>query len=329
MAYENTLEYIVNKVWERYRLYNGSEDNTKKEQKEILRSVRLSFILDFEHDLEQFKKDAKLMALEYFNYHKELYDTDNDDTFDTLYDIFNSDSHDYLYIVFFKDKDRDYLTSWIKNIIDEHEFEYQDHYDYTDTLKLYEENNNVRRVYTYLHPDIDAELENMQKFKQTVKLRDVFVRSEITSPLEFYIYMRFIANGTFSKDILASLGGYKLTLIKEKNPQVYNEIMSFMLKYFYITYSTNNMYYDNTERFNKIKMVDVDKVYYKELYDFLTYDVRGFKDVLKGEEFLSDYRNLLVQCLIDYTPGKYDKYLSEMQDKEKEVLKKLEITKKY
>ena len=47
------------------------------------------------------------------------------------------------------------------------------------------------------------------------------------------------------------------------------------------------------------------------------------------EEFLSDYRNLLVQCLIDYTPGKYDKYLSEMQDKEKEMLKKLEITKKY
>lgn len=329
MAYENTLEYIVNKVWERYRLYDGSEDNTMKERQMILRSVKLSFILDFEHDLEQFKKDAKLMALEYFNYHQELYDTDNDDTFDTLYDIFNSDSHDYLYIVFFKDKDRDYLTSWIKNIIDEHEFEYQDHYDYTDTLKLYEENNNVRRVYTYLHPDIDAELENMQKFKQTVKLRDVFVRSEITSPLEFYIYMRFIANGTFSKDILASLGGYKLTLIKEKNPQVYNEIMSFMLKYFYITYSTNNMYYDNTERFNRIKMVDVDKVYYKELYDFLTYDVRGFKDVLKGEEFLSDYRNLLVQCLIDYTPGKYDKYLSEMQDKEKEMLKKLEITKKY
>ena len=128
---------------------------------------------------------------------------------------------------------------------------------------------------------------------------------------------------------MASLGGYKLTLIKEKNPQVYNEIMSFMLKYFYITYSTNNMYYDNTDKFNKIKMVDVDKVYYKELYDFLTYDVRGFKDVLKGEEFLSDYRNLLVQCLIDYTPGKYDKYLSEMQDKEKEMLKKLEITKKY
>ena len=327
MAYENTLEYIVNKVWERYRLYNGSEDNTKKEQKEILRSVKLSFILDFEHDLEQFKKDAKLMALEYFNYHKELYDTDNDDTFDTLYDIFNSDSHDYLYIVFFKDKDRDYLTSWIKNIIDEHEFEYQD--DYTDTLKLYEENNNVRRVYTYLHPDIDAELENMEKFKKTVKLRDVFVRSEITSPLEFYIYMRFIANGTFSKDILASLGGYKLTLIKEKNPQVYNEIMSFMLKYFYITYSTNNMYYDNTERFNKIKMVDVDKVYYKELYDFLTYDVRGFKDVLKGEEFLNDYRNLLVQCLIDYTPYKYDKCLNAMEEKEKEILKKLEITKKY
>ena len=38
--------------------------------------------------------------------------------------------------------------------------------------------------------------------------------------------------------------------------------MSFMLKYFYITYSTNNMYYNNTERFNRIKMVDIDKNYY-------------------------------------------------------------------
>ena len=51
MAYENTLEYIVNKVWERYRLYDGSEDNTMRERQMILRSVKLSFILDFEHDL--------------------------------------------------------------------------------------------------------------------------------------------------------------------------------------------------------------------------------------------------------------------------------------
>ena len=48
----------------------------------------------------------------------------------------------------------------------------------------------MRRVYTYLHPDIDAELENMEKFKQTVKLRDIFVRSKIINPLEFYIYMK-------------------------------------------------------------------------------------------------------------------------------------------
>ena len=101
-----------------------------------------------------------------------------------------------------------------------------------------------------------------------------------------------------------------------------------MLKYFYITYSTNNMYYNNTERFNRIKMVDIDKNYYKELYDFLTFDVNSYKDILKEEEFLNDYRNLLVQCLIDYTPDKSDKCLKAMEEKEKEILKKLEITKK-
>ena len=58
MAYENTLEYIVNKVWERYRLYDGSEDNTMKERQMILRTTKAVVII---------KKPAAISSSAFFN----------------------------------------------------------------------------------------------------------------------------------------------------------------------------------------------------------------------------------------------------------------------
>ena len=261
------------------------------------------------YNYEEFLNIVELLILEYYNI--------------MCSGEFELNEHDIEILEFIEECDKDNLISSIES--GETEFldniisvimEYYEFGDYTDILDFscydYNNMNNVyksddgKKIYEQFHPNLLEELNNLNTYKKEKSFENFIDKKEINTLFEYIYYILIFKQIIKDKFILVNKFADKLIELKQKNNKLYNEILNYIISYFYVIMERKQK--DNEE------LQGTQKENLKHL---------------RNNNLNYIYENPTIYCFInefiDYDIIEYDSLLNESNDKVKEMVKRLTI----
>lgn len=240
LFFDEKSYYVENECGEE-DFYN--QDNLYDED-----DYKMQYYTSIKEDLLEYFKDLRnnnydlyidfvsLLTLEYYNIViqdieplGDCYDLDENDVFCAIKDM---SKHEFLECLEYEEND--YLEEIIECIIQEYDPEFKEvvSYDYLYVEQFLKE-KEFQEIYEKFHPNLKAELKEINKYLCNVKLID-------SCDMKFeklfdYIYLALFTKANAEKSIYYhDILTYKLNDIKVKNEKLYNEILLYLIQFLYV-----------------------------------------------------------------------------------------------
>lgn len=192
-----------------------------------------------------------------------------------------------------KEKNDD-LFYILYTILDYHDYSLQEKLDYP--FYGYENMNEVlkseegKSVYKNFHPDLNSELKNLSTYLRKKKIIDSLDKLEITSLFKYIysilVYKQLILN---EEDLVCEFNN-KLNELKYDNRELYDEILYFLIAYFYMVIDKKYTEGKKLDIFEKetlksLKKEDLTEVISKPKTDYLIKEFINF-DFIEYDELV-------------------------------------------
>lgn len=259
-------------------------------------------------DYEEFSDIVSLLTLEYFNimcnkdalfeeydaYENEFKDDtefDDEEILDTIRECNKEDFVDDIL-----DEENDYLVAILSLILEYYDFGYVDaldfsSYDYGNMDNAYKSDIG-KNVYEEFHPNLSEELNHFNKQKKQNQILETIRNLNINSLLSFVCYIKTFNQYFDNKSLLISEFTDKLMKIKEENKKLYNEILCYVVSYFYMVIDdkqNNNEELSVTQRknleylkSNNLKDLFDNPSIYCFITQFINYDFMEYDNLLNN-----------------------------------------------
>lgn len=257
-------------------------------------------------DYEEFLDIVSLLTLEYFNIMcSEEFEPNKEDI--QILNLLKECNKDE-FIDKVQEGEEDILFDMLSLILEYYDFGDVDIIDFScysyDNMDKVYKSDIGKKLYEEFHPNLSNELSGLSKQKREKQIIKTIEKLEITSLFSFIYYML-----TFKQILTDEINLYrsfldKLIELRRKNNKLYNEILSYLIGYYYIVMDK--------------KMIDDDEELGEErkILDNLRND--NLKDVFDCPQL-----GIYILEFINYDFMEYDKLLNESSDKVKSMVKKL------
>ena len=183
-------------------------------------------------------------------------------------------------------------------------------YSYDNMDNVYKSDVGKKK-YKEFHPNLSKELCLLNNKKQQKRHMKAIEKIEITSLFSFIYYLLTFKQLLKDEFMLGCAFQDKLMELRRKNKKLFNEILSYLIGYYYIVMDK--------------KIIDEDD---EELGE----ERRLLEDIRNDEiEYILDCApvGILISNFINYDFIEYDKLLNESSDKVKSMVKKLSINNNF
>lgn len=309
-----TLKNVTKNIMNVFDSINVKDEKSLKEAEIYNKKLDIlvtKFKKYFNDDMAVASEYLKLLQIEYFLL------TGFNDVFQEDYDI-EALLYTYKNLTYNIDNANCYFfkNGYLRMILNVIVKNYQDirFYDYT-LFRAALNDIETADIIEKLHPNIDLDKEEaLRQFKLNGKAEN-FINTDISYPLEFFLYLKFFYKNYQNKEIVKEYGKEKLKALKDNNYLLYKEIMTTLVRFYYY-YASNYQF-----SYQQANSIDIDKV---EATDLLHY----ICEVLNTEELINKigidyYLDLLLDSVFIYSVNGYNRLESSLTKEQKKVLEKL------
>lgn len=309
-----TLKNVTKNIMNVFDSINVKDEKSLKEAEIYNKKLDIlvtKFKKYFNDDMTVASEYLKLLQIEYFLL------TGFNDVFQEDYDI-EALLYTYKNLTYNIDNANCYFfkNGYLRMILNVIVKNYQDirFYDYT-LFRAALNDIETADIIEKLHPNIDLDKEEaLRQFKLNGKAEN-FINTDISYPLEFFLYLKFFYKNYQNKEIVKEYGKEKLKALKDNNYLLYKEIMTTLVRFYYY-YASNYQF-----SYQQANSIDIDKV---EATDLLHY----ICEVLNTEELINKigidyYLDLLLDSVFIYSVNGYNRLESSLTKEQKKVLEKL------
>lgn len=309
-----TLKNITKNIMNVFDSINVNDEKSLKEAEIYNKKLDIlvtKFKKYFNDDMTVASEYLKLLQIEYFLL------TGFNDVFQEDYDI-EALLYTYKNLIYNIDNANCYFfkNGYLRMILNVIVKNYQDirFYDYT-LFRAALNDIETADIIEKLHPNIDLDKkEALRQFKLNKKAEN-FINTDISYPLEFFLYLKYFYKNYQNKEIVKEYGKEKLKALKDNNYLLYKEIITILVRFYYYYASNYQFSYQQTNS------IDIDKV---EAIDLLNH----ISEALNIEELINKigldyYLDLLLDSVFIYSVNGYNRLESSLTKEQKKVLEKL------
>lgn len=285
---------------ELYNIMNESEIDLNEDLDEINETEEKCDYEENEYDEE-----------ENDDYDEDEYDEEDDEAFyeeqqKLIEKIEECDKESFIASI--KKEENDDLFNMIYTILDYHEYSLYEELDYRfygyENMNAVLKTDNGKCVYKHFHPDLNSELKNLYTYLKKKKIIDSLDKLEITSLFKYIYSMLVYKQLILEEKDLACEFHNKLEEVKYNNKELYDEILYFLISYFYMS---------------------IDKKYTegKKLDDFEKEMLKTLRKEELSKVITQPKTYFLIKEFINFDFIEYDELVKTSSEPVKKVVKKL------